>query len=580
MEHIRLTLENFFIVDEADAFKSQTQEYDESRRFGAGSLKDRKGRAEESELQVSRPGLDETVKRKASEHKSPFGDDVDSLTDMENIAWPEWEQTPYNWKNYGGYPGYAYYPPESSGYAGWGPRSRYYPSGYPYPEQPGEELRYLKGCVLSGSNIITDCTKTYKYSFGFLAGDIVGVRIDGPATLVSPKIKPPENRPDSISKRYDLPELETPFWVTPLPEQSYYDKKWYKEHRIIEYNKYPPDIIIRPHENAEYGSEITITVKTKLVKNNGMAFDGWCIKKIKVFCGCRDAVPEIYATGGATTMGASEALDMWVNSLDFPNIYAVPPFKWSLSGGSGFSLSKPETNDEYEVNVLSTGVSPSGTATVSVIDACDESDTYEVAFDCCGLGLTPVISGADTVSQSSSITLTSTETCPPYTWTIDQTIDADGSGFSIDQSGTSCTLKASASACGGVVVTVTDDCGNSDTHRVRCPDSGAWSAITYIYYAAGEPIDFSCDGVPEGDRKSYIGWWGPTSADVCINQNFSCTVAESTAYGNEYYQSEYDCTGLSGLVSWKSFSPGSCRLCDGNNEIRFYRVGYYTWECP
>ncbi len=48
----------------------------------------------------------------------------------------------------------------------------------------------------------------------------------------------------------------------------------------------------------------------------------------------------------------------------------------------------------------------------------------------------------------------------------------------------------------------------------------------------------------------------------------------STAYGNEYYQSEYDCTGLSGLVSWKSFSPGSCRLCDGNNEIRFYRVGY------
>jgi len=456
-------------VSEAEAFKSQTQEYNESRMFGAGSLKDRKSRVEEGDMEISRPGIDETITRKSSEHKSPY-EDVASLDDMENEAWPEWDQTPYNWFNYGGYPGYEYYPPEETGYASWGPISIYNQDMH-YPDDPGEILLYLKGCSLSGPSLIDDCTKEYKYHFNFLAGNIVKIDIKGPAQLISPKVKAPEHIPESLEESLYTPPSFPPGMKSEFPG---YSEGWKEEHSIIEYNKYPPDIIIKPYEDAPYDSEITITVYTKLIQDNGMAYDGWCQKKIRVWCGCRNAVPDIYATGDAVTMGASESLNMWVNSLDYPNIYAVPPFKWSLSGGVGFSLSKSETNDEYEVNALSTDAAPSGTATITVTDNCDVSDTYDVAYDCCGLLLTPAISGTDQVSQGSSITLTSTETCSPYTWTIDQTVEADGSGFSIDQSGTSCTLKASATACGGVVVTVTDDCGKSNTHRVRCPDCGHW----------------------------------------------------------------------------------------------------------
>lgn len=364
-------------MPEAQAFRSQTQTYDESRRFGAGSLKDRIGRPEESNLQISRPDPDETVTRKASEHKSAMQEDANSLADLENTAWPEWKQTPYNWSNYGGYPGYEYYSPDIGGYAGWGPISRYN-WRQPYPDQPAEELLYLKGCALSGSSIIRDCTKTYKYIFAFRAGNVVYAQVFGDADLVSPTFSH-KNVPKSVM---DLstptdPEIFGATRIAPDEEKSHYAQEWYDEHMVVEYNKYPPDIIIKPYEDAEYGSKIRIKVYVKLVQND-MLYDGWCEKTVSVACGCRDAVPEIYATGGVTTMGASESLNMWVNSLVYPNIYAVPPFKWSLSGGVGFSLSKTETNDEYEVNVLSTTAVACRDTVVTVTDICGVADTYNI----------------------------------------------------------------------------------------------------------------------------------------------------------------------------------------------------------
>lgn len=504
---------------------------------------------------------------------------------MESTAWPEWDQTAWNWGEYS-YPGYEYYPPEEGGYAGWGPISRYNPY-QPYPEQPGELLLYLKGCALSGPSIITDCTKEYKYSFSFLAGNVVNVLVAGDADLISPKFSY-KSIPKAVMGLSTAPDPEI-FGATrlaPDEEKSHYAKEWYDEHLVGEYDKYPPDIIIKPFENAEYGSEIRIKVYVKLIQND-MLYDGWCEKTIKVFCGCRDAVPEIYATGDAVTMDASDSLNMWVNSLDYPDIYAVPPFQWSLSGGSGFSLSKYITNDEYEVNVLSTDASPVGTATVTVIDACNVSDTYDVAYDCCGLGLTPAISGTTTeVRQGSSITLASTAACSPYTWTIDQTVEADGDGFSIDQSGTSCTLKASATACGGVVVTVTDDCGKSDTYRVRCPDGGAWSwPETRIAGCGGTiPEEVTVIIADERYRITYYGG-GTDPWDTEI-----CGLGDTGVGGAN--RCTYDCLGDDIFEEWYVEAGFVCHGDNGASSCFIYRAGtnfprkdisnvyLSTWECP
>ena len=520
-------MEDLISVSEAEAFKSQTQTYDESIRYGADSLKDRKSRPEEGDMEISRPGPDKTITRKASEHKSPYEAGADSIADMENTAWPEWDQTPYNWFNYGGYPGYEYYPPVKDGYAGWGPISRYNEE-QPYPDEAAEILLYLKGCKLSGSSIIRDCTKTYKYHFFFLAGNVVKIDVEGPAELISPVLKEsvliqknelPKNYPGTeISLKDSIIIREgTPYLAPGLTkEQAYYTDKWIRENRYYELDKYPPDIIIKPYENAEYGSIITIRVYTKLIKND-MLFDGWCEKKVELSCGCRDVIPDIYATGDAVTMGPSESLNMWVNSLNFPDLYAVPPFAWSLTGGVGFSLSKTETNDEYEVNVLSTDAAPSGTtAIVTVTDNCGISDTYDVAVACSCIGTVPTIApSADNMAQNGNATMTINGgglTCGPYSWVLDQAVDSFGNGFSIDKASTSSEgevviISANGTACGGANVTVTDACGQSDIQRFRCTSSGTLVTLEdHDCYGSG-----ACAGTKtcfkwDGDLYNYADY--------------------------------------------------------------------------
>uniref|UniRef100_A0A6M3KSE1 Uncharacterized protein n=1 Tax=viral metagenome TaxID=1070528 RepID=A0A6M3KSE1_9ZZZZ len=587
-------MEDLISVSEAEAFKSQTQDYDESRRFGAGSLKDRKERPEEGDMEISRPGPDETITRKASEHKSPYEAGADSIADMENTAWPEWDQTPYNWFNYGGYPGYEYYPPVKDGYAGWGPISRYNEE-QPYPDEAAEILLYLKGCKLSGSSIIRDCTKTYKYHFFFLAGNVVKIDVEGPAELISPVLKDPGNIPKSLEGSIVMKEGTAYLAPGLSKEQAYYANKWVLEHRYYELDKYPPDIIIKPYENAEYGSIITIRVYTKLIKND-MLFDGWCEKKVELSCGCRDVIPDIYATGDAVTMGPSESLNMWVNSLNFPDLYAVPPFAWSLSGGVGFSLSKTETNDEYEVNVLSTDAAPSGTATVTVTDNCGISDTYDVAEGCVCAGAPPtpeVVSGVTSMGQSASLNLrvSAPNACPPFTWSV----TSISGGWALSKAQTTenlevNTLTTGPADCGVARIWVTDACGVQDSSL-------------YIHNTVGKWVDYGNPFCPpcvasqiDHTRVSYTGvhkyvvgfdTFGGVHGDPCMwssgDSNYNCDddcctneiinnpIFSGISAGNGCYR----LTGSSPSGSCENVFPSISSWAINVSDIHDWQ-----WQCP
>lgn len=281
---------------------------------------------------------------------------------METEAWPEWEQTDYNWFNYGGYPGVAYSPPSSPGYAGWGPVSIF--NIDQFPEQvaylPDEELYYLKGCVLYGPNVITDCTKEYKYRFGFLGGDITNIIVDGPAVLIEPKVKEPENIPKSIREG----------------ENSYHSRTWKEEYRYFEFNKYPPDIVIKPDPNIAPNSTIEITVHTKLVQNE-MLYDGYCSKTIDVSCcDCARAggYPTIYGSGGTIDRGTS--IDVYVDSDGL----ACPPFSWSISG-SGLHFNNitgpitAETTYDGEIIQIWADNDACGSAEIIVTDYCGVEDS-------------------------------------------------------------------------------------------------------------------------------------------------------------------------------------------------------------
>ena len=145
--------------------------------------------------------------------------------------------------------------------------------------------------------------------------------------------------------------------------------------------------------------------------------------------------------------------------------------------------------------------------------SCEEEE--ECTPEYCAEGNVPTISGpSQEVNQSNDLALTCVETCGPYTWTVDQTVDADGDGFSIVGNGTSATLSADGTACGSVVVTVTDACGASDEYRVMCPDSGQWVNQTVI---CGGAAAFSIFGNTIGTYRYRFTYGSSSTAHNCTD---------------------------------------------------------------
>ena len=120
------------------------------------------------------------------------------------------------------------------------------------------------------------------------------------------------------------------------------------------------------------------------------------------------------------------------------------------------------------------------------------------------------ISEADAVDKGNSVSLwadSGGEACPPYTWTVqgnDQQNDwhfgsVSGPKTAITENDLDqVSLFPGPSVCGAATVTVTDDCGESDTTEIRC-SVGTWSPTR-------EQIIGVWDANCEGFHEVELAW--------------------------------------------------------------------------
>ena len=199
-----------------------------------------------------------------------------------------------------------------------------WPDGTRHDELPWE-IPLEAGCILSAPatwNIVDDGT-TYKVHINYLYGVVRGIGIKGPA------------------KAGALEGLDIPIHV---------------------------------YENAEDGTEVTVSVLTVSVTTGEHPKKeyGGCSAKTtirnKTECECVNADPLIYATSSTINPGSS--INMYVDSGG----YACPPYSWTVSG-LGYSLNKGTTDNDLEVVTLSSASGSCGTnyaavASVTVTDNC------------------------------------------------------------------------------------------------------------------------------------------------------------------------------------------------------------------
>jgi len=216
-------------------------------------------------------------------------------------------------------------------------------------------------------------------------------------------------------------------------------------------------------------------------------------------------------------------------------------------------------------------------------------------------GYSPTITGStNEVHQNASIDLSVTSSdlaCPPYTWTLDQTVDAYGSGFSLSKGTTGSdsevnVLSTGAAACGGAVITVTDACGLTDIYRVRCPDSGVWVVMERLTGIYQSDCNYDC-------MFTTLPFCFPAPVMIVGDWKWGGDVAPSCTY--EYAPAPFNCDGT---LVWKKtdwltqclgdatypppvspvdFYVGtSCDNCvAGAPNIRVpVHFFAYRWQCP
>lgn len=196
--------------------------------------------------------------------------------------------------------------------------------------QPGAiPFNYMKGCVLNCPTVVTDCGEIIRCTFGILAGVLVNVNVSGP--IRSYKVN--ANNPGEGVM---------------------------------------PTIDIIPSPNAESGSEIKVVASSKALKK-GKEADGVCSASIKMLCECTCLGTSPTVFSAAETVDRGSTVNLWVESGGL----ACPPFVWSVSG-TGFTLSRSQTDGDYVVNRLQAGITACGPATITVVDKCGVSATGTV----------------------------------------------------------------------------------------------------------------------------------------------------------------------------------------------------------
>lgn len=199
-----------------------------------------------------------------------------------------------------------------------GPRDWNFPGAIPF--------NYMKGCVLNCPSTVTNCGETIRCTFGILAGVLVDVSVSGP--IRSYKVN--ANNPGE---------------------------------GVL------PTIDIIPSPNATDGGEIKVVASSKALKK-GKEADGVCSASIKMLCECfcLGTIPTIFAS--AQTIDRGSTVNLWVESGGL----ACPNFSWSVSG-TGFTLSRSQTDGDYVINRLQADATACGSATITVTDKCGVSAT-------------------------------------------------------------------------------------------------------------------------------------------------------------------------------------------------------------
>jgi len=188
---------------------------------------------------------------------------------------------------------------------------------------------------------------------------------------------------------------------------------------------------------------------------------------------CEGAIESV--TGELTEECISEEIVVTVTG-------GTAPYTWSVDNFPVFAL-----GDEDEQEVVTQGTTVSLTTqggncnvcgTVSVVDACSETDSLELC--------TPEVvddlewdwdESDEEVEPMDSCTVCVKGGTPPYTWEV------ESEEFSFDDevtAGVCNTLNATAFAEGTAVITVTDCCGYSiaGVYAVRCT-TGQWAILSY-----------------------------------------------------------------------------------------------------
>jgi len=208
---------------------------------------------------------------------------------------------------------------------------------------------------------------------------------------------------------------------------------------------------------------------------------------------------------------------------------SYPGFSVNVQGGLICITAPEEASPAIELNIFMKGKSPDGrTVTGShgsvLIEKCDDcADPPAFAWD--------NVTSPETIDVSDSATVAVTGGVAPYDWEVTGT----GATLAVAQTaGLSNTLNTSAGACGPIIITVTDACGQVATGYVRCTN-GDWDTC------GGPSGDiYMCNVVntPWYQVLLYFGLFRVRAYHKCYSwgPEADCKCLESRCQGTDFYQ--------------------------------------------
>ena len=210
--------------------------------------------------------------------------------------------------------------------------------------------------------------------------------------------------------------------------------------------------------------------------------------------------------------------------------------------------------------------------------------TFSVRCYCVGDLAFDDASTADTIGQSSEIDIVFTGGCPTYSWTV------SGTGYTLDSATTTTPvngLNADETACGTATISVTDDCGQTETCYIR-GTVGRWVLKTQNVCTMGGTGTYMSEG-PGYVNYELIGGKGKQEQTSVVshgNYGYGCEA------GCDYYCSEWwvsppnQSANCIDPCTYQACSPSyNCR-CDSGDPDHYWcwatsigSLDYYEWEC-